>query len=295
MPTHIIDRSRERRVSVLLAAFLVAGAVGAAAGNTAPASQGQNTVYVALGDSYAAGGMPPIVSEGFCGRSGGNYAHVIAQELGVAEFRDATCGGAKVADFTDPRVDEEGRSEPAQYDALTANTTLVTVGIGGNDIGLLQLGIKCYNFWRLRGAACDAGAGPDGYSDSIGAYTQKYGEVIQEIRARAPRAEIIMVGYPTVFQRGGCPTVQPLLPTDSDYFQARIEQLNAAMQAQSTEHGALYVDLLESTRDHGVCAPPEQRWLEGPVTVEPDAVPLHPNSAGHANAARQILAAVRGD
>ncbi|MGW5517517.1 SGNH/GDSL hydrolase family protein [Nocardia africana] len=250
-----------------------------------------------MGDSFASGaGAPPLVSSELCGRSAVNYAHLVAQGLGVTRFRDVTCGGAKVADFSAPRVGETGDSEPPQYDALSADTTLVTVGIGGNDIGLVGLALRCLDVWHLAGYSCAVSNGTgdaDVYANKIAGYADTYGTVIDEIHRRAPRAEILMIGYPTAFRPGGCPDVQPVLPADADYLEARIEQTNMVMEQQSAEHGARYVDLTESTKDHGACAAPDQRWLEGVAPVEAGASILHPNSKGHANAAKQILAAVR--
>ncbi|MEU2121645.1 SGNH/GDSL hydrolase family protein [Nocardia niwae] len=280
-----------RGAPTALAVLLLAGA--ATVGGTADAAPpGPGPVYVALGDSFAAGGMDPSASAGFCDRSAENYAHLIARDLQVAELRDVSCGSAKTADFTASRTGRDGSTEPPQYAALDTDVTLVTVGIGGNDIGLAKLAVECF-VGGLLGSACEVQGRSGELDDSIARFKPTYGEVIEQVRARAPRADIIMVGYPTVFPPGGCPAVQPLSPTAADYVQDHIEQLNDAMKAEAVAHQARYVDLLESTRDHSMCAPPEQRWVEGPITIESGAVPLHPNTAGHANMARQILAELR--
>ncbi|MEU2257723.1 SGNH/GDSL hydrolase family protein [Nocardia xishanensis] len=285
---------------------LLATCLGAAVAFTGPAYVGglpsataaHDTVYVAMGDSYAAGvGIEPMVSSRLCSRSAVNYASLVAWELAAAEFRDVTCGGADVGDFAAPQIGMTGRTEAPQYDALSADTTLVTVGIGGNDIGLARLAVGCLNPTRREGYSCAASSNSDGtdvYADKIREFTGTYGEVIEEIRRRAPRAEIVMVGYPTAFRPGGCPDVQPVLPADADYVQARLEQLNAVMKEEAAAHGARYVDLIPSTRGHDACAAPEQRWVEGMIPVMPGGTPLHPNAAGHANAAKEVLATVRG-
>ncbi|MEV0341792.1 SGNH/GDSL hydrolase family protein [Nocardia sp. NPDC050713] len=293
-------QTRFRGRSALLATCLGAAAAftgHAYVGGLSSAEAAHDTVYVAMGDSYAAGvGIEPMVSSRLCSRSAFDYASLVARELGAAEFRDVTCGGADVADFAAPQVSMTGYTEAPQYDALSADTTLVTVGIGGNDIGLARLAVICLNPTHLSGYSCAASNnsnGTDVYADKVEEFRGTYGEVIEEIRRRAPRAEIVMVGYPTAFRPGGCPDVQPILPADADYVQSRLEQLNAVMEEEAAAHGARYVDLIESTRGHDACAAPEERWLEGMIPLKPGGTPLHPNAAGHANAAKEILATVR--
>ena len=49
--------------------------------------------YVALGSSFASGpGIDPLL-DARCGRSGSNYAHLVAERLGY-DLVDVTCGGA---------------------------------------------------------------------------------------------------------------------------------------------------------------------------------------------------------
>src|SRR5699024_3115017 len=90
--------------------------------------------YVALGDSYAAVGRvaPGAWSAGpvDCVRTDDAYPTVVARELGVGTFVNASCGGAVTDDLWAP---DEG--VPAQFDALTEDTDLVSLSIGGNDVG----------------------------------------------------------------------------------------------------------------------------------------------------------------
>lgn len=293
-------RSALRCAATVLALPVAAGSVLAGPALAAPVSASGEVVYVAMGDSFAAGsGIAPVVEPQVCSRSGVNYPSLVARELGVATFRDVTCGAARSVDFAAPQRGIFGGSAAPQYDALTADTTLVTVGIGGNDIGLVQLAAGCINLAvEPRGQSCadrNTAGGRDVFAEKIDAFAGTYGTVIEEIRARAPHAEIVLVGYPTAFRPGGCPDVHPVWARDADYVQARIDQLDAVMAEAAAAHGARYVDLKESTRDHDACAVPGQRWMEALVPVEPGAtVPMHPNAAGHANTAQQVLAVLGG-
>ena len=99
----------------------------------APASAA--TEYVSLGDSYAAGPLIPLQVPPFgCLKSNNTYANIAARDLGFA-LADASCSGAETEDMTNPQgVDPDGPNPP-QFNSLTANTDVVTIQIGGNDVG----------------------------------------------------------------------------------------------------------------------------------------------------------------
>jgi hypothetical protein len=90
--------------------------------------------YVALGDSYSAasGVLPPDPTAPLlCLRSTRNYPHVLAAETG-AELTDVTCGAAEAKHFTTAQYP----GVPPQVDAVTEDTDLITMTIGGNDSGV---------------------------------------------------------------------------------------------------------------------------------------------------------------
>jgi lysophospholipase L1-like esterase len=283
----------------MLAGVLAAGATAAAsslAGTAAQAATGD--VYVAMGDSYAAGPLILPQSDPFtCVRSSVNYPGLLAKAVPVTTFRDVTCSSATTRNFAQPQAGAVSGTAAPQYDALTAATTLVTVGIGGNDVGLVGLATNCLNVLPAPiGKSCAAkytAGGVDQYSQRIQAFAPTYGTVIEEIRRRAPQARILMVGYPTAIRNGGCFPAQPLLPPDATYIQAKIDELNTAMRDQAVAHGATYVDLRRSTVGHDACALPLVRWVEGLVPLS-DAAPMHPNAMGMRNAEKVVFAALGG-
>lgn len=291
-----------RHSPALRALGVVAGACVltlAGAGSAPAAPAGPN--YVALGDSFSAGsGIAPTAAPtgipGDCTRSAVNYPKLVAAALDATTFRDATCGAAVTADLAGRQLGLSGLALP-QYDALTPDTTLVTVGIGGNDIGLVQLGVSCVNpLPEPQGVSCAAvqtAGGRDAVGARIESFAPTYGVVIEEIRARSPYAKIVLVGYPQGIRAGGCPGRQPAWAADATYLQAKIDQLNDAMEREAAEHGAAFVDLDASTTGHDVCAAAGESWMVGVVPTSTDAlVPLHPNAAGHRNTAEQVLAAL---
>lgn len=274
-------------------ALVVAGSVQASA---APPP----LVYVAMGDSYAAGSLVLPASDLLtCARSAINYAGLINRQVDPKGFRDVTCGGATTAHFTTPQRGIVLGTAAPQYDALSSDTTLVTVGIGGNDIGLVGLAESCINLLPPNsplGKSCKAvntAGGVDRIAAKIDAFAPTYGTVIEQIRQRAPQAKILMVGYPTAIQPGGCWPFVPVWGQDADYLQGLLSRLNLRMKEQSVAHGAEYVDLATPSVGHDMCKGNATKWIEGliPNVLTDGLAPLHPNAAGLAHAVQPVLAA----
>jgi lysophospholipase L1-like esterase len=278
----------------VVAAVVGAGAAAGVALVAVPtgASAAAPLVYVAMGDSYAAGPLILPMSDTFvCARSAINYAGLLARKLSVQTLRDVTCSSATTSNFASSQPGNVTGTAPPQYNALNPDTTLVTVGIGGNDVGLVTLAEKCINFLPAPlGKSCAAkytAGGVDQYSQRIQAFANTYGTVIDRIHQLAPHARVLMVGYPTAIRNGGCFPVQPLLPRDATYIQAKIDELNSVMAAQSAAHNATYIDLRTSSVGHDACALPGTKWVEGLIPTS-DAFPLHPNELSMQNATRVI-------
>ncbi|MGW6695900.1 SGNH/GDSL hydrolase family protein [Rhodococcus sp. NPDC054953] len=276
-------------------------AVAAALVLTAPAPLGASTAaqaespppvgYVALGDSFSSGaGIAPNGSLGDCLRSEVNYPHLVAAAVRATTFRDVTCSGATTANLSDRQLPQTA----PQFDALSPDTTLVTVGIGANDIGLVSLTTECLNVAPPPlGRSCAATTDTAAYAERIDGLAPTYVGIVEEIRRRAPDARIVLVGYPDAIRPGGCPGVQPIWPVDADHVQGLITRLNTVTATAASTAGATFVDLEPSTRGHDACAAPADRWIVGAVPTSLTApIPLHPNAAGHANAATQVIAAV---
>src|SRR5689334_20260503 len=108
----------------------------ALAGTAAPAAATAGLDYVAIGSSFAAGpGIPPAQSgsgAAACARSAGNYASIVAREIG-ANLTDASCSGATTANV----LTDSQSGQPPQVSAVTSTTKVVTVTIGGNDVDYL--------------------------------------------------------------------------------------------------------------------------------------------------------------
>jgi lysophospholipase L1-like esterase len=139
--------ARASRISTgAVAALALALILGLFAVHAATRQSPARTLYIALGDSYAAGdGIPTQfnVASG-CGRSSHSYPVLVAGHLGLnaSQYRDVSCSSAKIADLTAPQSTGSA-TDPPQLSALSADATLVTLGIGGNDLGFRGILTRC--------------------------------------------------------------------------------------------------------------------------------------------------------
>lgn len=260
-----------------------------AAAVAAPARADEPLRIVALGDSAAAGPLIPLQTDAACLRSDRNWPSVTARTLG-ARLTDVTCSGAKTTDLAGRQF---GTVAP-QYDALTADTDVVTLEIGANDIDLGFHVPSCIRPAPGPPAGCSAAltaGGRDRLAERIDALAPAYGAALEEIHRRAPDADVLVLGYLTYWQPGGCYPADPIHSADADYLQATFDRLMTMIAGQAGEHDATYVDIRTPSSAHGLCAPPAERWLEGLVPVQP-AAPYHPNATGMRRTAATVSEAI---
>ncbi|MFC8454371.1 SGNH/GDSL hydrolase family protein [Kitasatospora sp. NPDC057223] len=269
--------------------------------------------YVALGDSYAAGAGVPGQSAGLCLRSDHNYGHLVAAALGSAAYTDVTCSAAKVKAMTSAQYDAFIRVNDPQLNAVTADTDLVTIGIGGNDLGVGDLGVGEVIATCIAGAVVNPFGTPckdvyhhghwdwsswswqygnDDLADRIAGAAPQLSDVLARIHAKAPGAKVLVVGYPSVLPQDSddCVGRQPVTPGDVTYLRGVLGSLNSMLARTAAAGGATYVDTAGPTRGHDACS--ADRWVEGALPGSP-AVPFHPNAAGERVMAQAVLAALR--
>ncbi len=260
-----------------------------------PAGAGGPVRYVALGDSYSAasGVLPPdLTAPPQCLRSTANYPHVIAAATG-AQLTDVTCGGADTGDY----LTGQYPGVAPQLDAVTADTQVVTMTIGGNDSGVfIDSIIRC----GIAGASTLGTGSPckdqygSSFQDTITSTTYpSLVQVLKAVRAKAPRAEIAILGYPSILPAsGGCFAQMPVAVGDVPYLRGVQATLNDAIQRAAKVAGVTYVDMTRVSEGHDACQPIGVRWIE-PVLLGTNPVVVHPNALGEAQMAAQAMQALR--
>jgi lysophospholipase L1-like esterase len=252
--------------------------------------------YVAMGSSFAAGpGLPSRVpgSPRRAGRSTANYAHLVAGALGL-DLHDVTFSGATTGDILGPSA--AGR--PAQLDAVTPATRLVTITAGGNDVGYLPRLTLASLPWPLR-ALPRVRAQIGGFGDSRatdGRFAQleeNLAAIAIRLRERAPACRVRAVDYLTILPPEG-PSPGPPPPAGiAAWGRATAARLAATTQAAASAAGWEYVAASAASADHDA-------WSAVPWTRRfhlslRGGAPYHPNAAGMAGAAGLVLAALAED
>jgi lysophospholipase L1-like esterase len=251
------------------------------------------TRYVALGDSFTAGPLIPVtdLSSG-CFRSDHNYPALLAERLEVEEFVDVSCSGASTRDLTGRQRTFAGAVLPPQVRAVDEHTTLVTVGIGGNDFGLYgRMVSTCLRVGDLdpTGAPCREaeGAAVEEEMPRIGRRVESAMARIQQ-RA-APDARVVLVGYPRIAPpEGACPRRLPYAAGDVAFADEVLRRLNGTLKRAAAAAGVEFVDLYAASRGHDVCS--DKPWVNGQRTKQHDAAAFHPYLRGMRGAARAIEA-----
>jgi hypothetical protein len=266
---------------------------------TGTPSSSPSSSYVALGDSYtSAPGVPETETSTGCFRSSGNYPQLVARQLGSTVV-DVSCSGATTDDLTGRQRRGE-QQQPPQLSALSADTSLVTLGMGGNDFGLFQTLIgECVQLATQHptGSPCRdrmqaAGEQPDLLVGKVARIGARVTSSVRAIHLRAPDAEVVVVGYPQpVPEQGSCPTL-PLATGDYPYVRSIVVDLNHALRTAANHGHARFVDVLAASAGHDVCAGPDA-WVNGSTTDLTRAAAYHPFAAEQQAVADLVVAALR--
>jgi lysophospholipase L1-like esterase len=285
-----MELRRTRQLVAASVALVVAASFGLTACEPPP------DTYVALGDSYVAGPVIPLqgTTTPGCLRSDHNYPALVRSKIKVTKFKDVSCSGAKTDDFFAPQDVQPGPANAPQLDALDRQTKVVTIGIGGNDIGFTSIVENCGTSLPTD-PGCKADYvhdGRDELSERIAATAPKVDRVLAEAKRRAPRAKVFVVGYPTVLPATGtgCYPRVPVLPADVPYLRAKVQELNAMLKTRAAKAGATYIDIATVSVGHDFCQV-VGRWVEGLVPLAP-AAPVHPNADGMAGWAPTVAAGI---
>ena len=238
--------------------------------------------YVALGDAYTA--APPAGRAGpgaGCMRSPINYPHLVAGALPDTELEDRSCAGATTRHLTD----QQSAGVAPQLDALTAETDLVTLGIGALDFDLLPtLLTRCLEVRRLdpEGAPCrkELDDGDDRLLADLPKIRERVVAVVKAIRKRSPEAQVVLVGYPRIAPAtGNCPAELPVADGDVRYLHRVGRELAKALEKAASTTDVSYVDVFAASKGHDVCS--DDPWVNAGSVDSSGTPPFHPLASEH--------------
>jgi lysophospholipase L1-like esterase len=227
-----------------------------------PSAQAAPGAYTALGDSYSSGvGSRTYFSDsGSCHRSPFAFPVLTAQRVG-APLTFVACSGARVADV-----------QNSQLGSLNAGTSLVTVSVGGNDAGFVDVISSCARPWPW---TCWGDI--DNANTFIGnTLPGRLDGLYDAIHGRAPKATVIVVGYPRVFNGQECNFGARISSGEQAELNKTADLLASTIGARAAAHGFGFVDSRPVFTGHSVCDGAE--WLNG--LSNPILESYHPNQTG---------------
>lgn len=222
--------------------------------------------YVALGDSFAAGlGLPPQeTGTPACGRSSANYASQLAADLSTESFTDASCAGASTDDFLRAQPTDDDPDPAPQRAALSRGTDLVTLSLGANDFDILGRIVNTCPFAAESdpdGSPCrDQLSGPDDPLARAAQLVTPLTRVLSGVHAAAPRARVVVVGYPTYLDDRTCAQIG-FTENDARYATAVFTAIDTAQRQAAKRSGAEFLDVRRLTEGHDICA--ADPWVAG--------------------------------
>ncbi|WP_329614700.1 SGNH/GDSL hydrolase family protein [Streptomyces brevispora] len=274
-----------------------------------------------MGDSYTAG-VIQAAGDVFehprdgCDRTDRSYPQVIDRDFGsLIDLTNVSCGAATIEDVTSKAQEPIGRHlppfsqdpdypfppVPPQSEAVTSDTDVITVGVGGNTLGFADILLNCLQL----GGGSDGTGTPckDDLAETIpGRLTKvstQYNQMLATLHKKAPNAKTLAIGYPTVIpdDTSKCQANNPrqfgsITRGDLDWLRSSVlEPLNTAIEkSTATQDTASFVDLYDSSRNHSVCD--TDKWMEGIVNADNQLSLVHPNAKGHRNAADHVASAI---
>lgn len=275
-----------RSALALVALVLAAGSALVAPAGAASASESHARAPLAgLGDSYSSGeGAPPYeAASGTCDRSPLAWPRQVGAGLGRPVDLLA-CSGATTAD-----VLQGSATQPDQIAALAAlrpRPRLVTITIGGNDVGFGPVLATCV-------AANCVDAVHTSERLAVTVLPGRLAATYRAIHAAVPGARLVVVGYPSLVPRSdadvtGCPW---LTPDERAALTRGARVLDGVIAVEAWRAHATYVDVRRAFRGHELCS--TDPWLVpiGFPGVPPSAY-AHPTPAGQAAIAGEVTAAL---
>lgn len=245
----------------LLVAF---GAVAVAAGSVAlpgtASAAGPN--YVALGDSYSsgtgAGSYDP--AGGSCNRSANAYPNLWAAAHATSSYKFVACSGATTATVTS-----------GQLGALSSSTNLVSITVGGNDAGFVDVMQVCV----LQSTASCQSRVAQAETFMRDTLPGRLDTIYGKIHAKAPSARVVVLGYPRLYKIVS--VCVGLSNTKRTALNHAADTLDGVISSAVGRAGFTWSDVRDEFNGHELCS--GEDWLNA-VTIPLDSS-YHPTARGH--------------
>lgn len=257
---------RSRRPHRLISATVTITAAALPLLAISTSASAQSTVhYVALGDSYSSGvGAGSYTSSsGSCDRSSNAYSALWDAANAPATYISVACSGATTASVIS-----------SQLSALSSATTLVSITIGGNDVGFSSVMETCV----LNSTSTCVSAITAAEGEVASQLPGELDSVLSDIHSDARSARVVVLGYPEFYDLSRSSTCIGLSTTDRTDLNAAADQLDSQIQAAAARHGDMFGDVRSKFAGHELCDGTSD-WLHS-VNFLDISESYHPTAAG---------------
>ena len=282
-------RSRPRRMTIVFGSAVAAASVAGLSVFTASAPadaasslrmvHAVSTVrYVALGDSYSSGlgAGHDIASSGSCDRSSDAYPALWSAANGPASAVSVACAGATTSTVLS-----------SQIQALSTATTLVSITIGGNDVGFSSVMETCV----LSSTGSCVSAIDAAESEMTSQLPAELDGVLDAITASAPNARVVVLGYPHLYDLSRSAGCFGLSGTDRADLNQAADLLDGQIQKAATRHDDVFADVRPAFAGNEICD--SSSWLHA-VNIFDLSESYHPTAAGQAGGYLPAFSAAAG-
>jgi lysophospholipase L1-like esterase len=263
-----------KTVPTYVRAIVVGAALVLGIGVAAPAAQAATVNYVALGDSYSSG-VGTSGASGTCLRSPQSYTALWASSHTVTAFQSVACSGATTADVL-----------ANQISALSSAATLVTITIGGNDVGFSDVVSTC----QLGSDSSCSTAVSNATTAANTTLPPKLDQTYAAIRSGAPNAQVIVLGYPRLFELTSSCGLFGMSLAKRTLLNNAANNLAGVIAGRAAAAGDTFVDVRSIFTGHGICG--SSAWLNG--LTFPVVNSYHPNASGYSGGYLVALDGVTG-
>jgi lysophospholipase L1-like esterase len=250
------------RPSRMLAVSVTALTIGLAAaitGTGIPARATSTVNYVALGDSYTSG-VGAGNESGSCDQSPNAYPVLWATASTPASFTFAACSGATTSDVIS-----------SQLSSLSPSTSLVSITIGGNDVGFSSIMETCV---LESTSSCESAvSAAEQYANNT--LPGQLNTMLADIHSDAPHAKVIVLDYPDFYDLS-VSICLGLSRADHQALDNGINDLDGVLQTAATQNGDTFADVRAQFSGHELCD--GAGWLNS-VTLPIDDS-YHPTATG---------------
>jgi lysophospholipase L1-like esterase len=261
-----------RAIRLVVLSFALAAALSTGPARSAPAATGDDR-YVALGDSFSSGvGTGSYTLSRSCGRSTYAYPSLVSRQRPKTALTFVACAGATTTSLM-----------RTQIRSVSRGTDIVTLTIGGNDIGFGSLIVEC--------TLSDCSKALNRTRSRLTSVLRPRLDIVyRAIERRAPDARVVVLGYPRMFSRSGCQDTPGINSIERSSANRLVDALDRLIASRATAFGFTYKSAIASFTGHATCS--SNAWVNG-LDLASVSESYHPNRKGQrAGYTRLVRAAV---